>query len=457
MKQPEKKGKGIRIKHVNIAMIVLALAAALLLLIINHSAIVSYRRLQVDTDLYVRALKDASDMQLASDYLTRQAQAYTVTGDPEYIDLYFEEAFVTCRRDNAIGDIRDITTEEAPLGYLEQAMTGSIALMEKEYLAMRLASESFGAASEDLPEELKSIELTEEQALLSGTEKRDLAREMVFGADYLREKDEIKRNVDLCTESLTELTSGHQQTSSDFLLRMLVRQYLLTAFLLLVIAAVMIAMRLLVISPLEHNVKSVNQAEYMQVKGSHEMRFLEESYNELYRRMQQDYDKLSYEATHDPLTGVLNRKAYEVALENHEEYQLAMIMVDVDDFKKINDRHGHPVGDEVLKRVAEVLSAHFRAEDYVCRIGGDEFAVLMVHMSSELRALVEDKVTHIATLLRRQVADMPPITLSIGVAFGDQVREGSSLYASADLALYHSKEKGRDCYTFYETGLKAKK
>ena len=126
-----------------------------------------------------------------------------------------------------------------------------------------------------------------------------------------------------------------------------------------------------------------------------------------------------------------------------------MILVDVDKFKEINDGYGHDVGDKALVRVATLLKKSFRNEDYVCRIGGDEFAVIMLNANSSLRELVEGKISRLNEKLGLAEDGLPPISVSVGVAFGDRENPTDDFYKDADSALYRVKESGdRNC-AFY--------
>ena len=120
----------------------------------------------------------------------------------------------------------------------------------------------------------------------------------------------------------------------------------------------------------------------------------------------------------------------------------------MDYFKEVNDAYGHEKGDAVLKKIAEILVHSFRADDYVCRIGGDEFAVIMRHMTPGLKGIVLSKVDNVRALLAAAI-DIPPVTLSIGAAFsGGEIDE--DVYRRADEALYEVKEKGRNGFAFYD-------
>jgi diguanylate cyclase (GGDEF)-like protein len=107
------------------------------------------------------------------------------------------------------------------------------------------------------------------------------------------------------------------------------------------------------------------------------------------------------------------------------------------------------VGDKVLVKVAEALKRSFRATDYACRIGGDEFAVVLMGLRGEMRAVVERKLKKISAELADTSDGLPKVTLSIGVAFGSQLPENTNLYHAADTALYEAKHRGRNRYVFY--------
>ena len=153
----------------------------------------------------------------------------------------------------------------------------------------------------------------------------------------------------------------------------------------------------------------------------------------------------------DFVTGCYNRRAFEehltVELVRARRYErpLTMILMDLDDFKLVNDGLGHAAGDYTLKRVGEVLRAAFRTTDRVCRYGGDEFAVIFPETPKE-------EVVRLAERLRRQIAAIfpdqhnpIPISASIGVAgFPFDGAQADDLVQAADRALYRAKLEGRN-------------
>ena len=165
--------------------------------------------------------------------------------------------------------------------------------------------------------------------------------------------------------------------------------------------------------------------------------------------------QLQHMADHDSLTGLLNRRAYERRLEEHlqrgERYghEGAVLVIDLDDFKEVNDTLGHSAGDELIMRVAGALAGRIRESDTLARLGGDEFAILTpAGGRTEAERLAQ---LLLATVRRERAARGPggrarPITASIGVAplasaIGLSAEEA---LINADLAMYDAKEAGRD-------------
>jgi len=168
-------------------------------------------------------------------------------------------------------------------------------------------------------------------------------------------------------------------------------------------------------------------------------------------------DRLAQMAYHDPLTQLPNRLALEAQLSQslrvceREGRQLALMLIDLDNFKNINDSLGHHIGDEVLKGVALRLRESVRASDLVARLGGDEFVVALPEIDSPLTA------ARVASKIQGNLAESYPVadhvlyaTPSIGIALfpGDGL-DGITLLRNADSAMYHAKSSGRNNHQFY--------
>jgi len=170
-------------------------------------------------------------------------------------------------------------------------------------------------------------------------------------------------------------------------------------------------------------------------------------------RSQTEAGRLAYAATVDALTGLLNRTYLDGRL--HQEFerakragtQLAVVMGDVDDFKTINDTHGHQIGDAVLQVVGAIIRSAVRVFDVCARYGGDEFAVLMPSTDHASAAACAERIRRrISEFRGDSVAPiLPTLTMSVGVAVIEAGDTPADLLLRADRALYQAKAAGKNC------------
>ncbi len=154
----------------------------------------------------------------------------------------------------------------------------------------------------------------------------------------------------------------------------------------------------------------------------------------------------------DPLTGAYNRGAFlenvSAILQQADEEQHAIIMLDIDNFKRINDTYGHAFGDTVLTSLVKLCRQMLRSGDLIGRMGGDEFMILMRNIPGY--AVVEKRAELLLQLTRNQLSALAPISISMGVGmFPLDGKDFDSLYHFADKALYEAKLQGRDRCVFY--------
>jgi diguanylate cyclase (GGDEF)-like protein len=164
------------------------------------------------------------------------------------------------------------------------------------------------------------------------------------------------------------------------------------------------------------------------------------------------YKKMETMATTDGLTGLTNHRTFQERfadlLERASRHggKVALLLCDVDHFKKVNDNHGHPIGDEVLRRVARVLQEVPRKIDIPARYGGEEFAVLLDNVDvAQAKAVAERIRIEISKIVVDTEKGPLSVTESVGIAaFPDDGRDRATLIERADLALYHAKHTGRN-------------
>jgi diguanylate cyclase (GGDEF)-like protein len=171
-------------------------------------------------------------------------------------------------------------------------------------------------------------------------------------------------------------------------------------------------------------------------------------------------ERIATLAYSDPLTGLANRASLGPSLEQAVQRarrrgsKLALVFLDLDGFKEVNDLHGHGAGDALLVEVAERLRAHLRASDLVVRLGGDEFLVVLEEVQD--LAPVETVARKLLGEMRRAFA-LPGaevgVTASIGISvFPDDAVDGAALMKHADTAMYAAKQAGKNCLAFYTAG-----
>ena len=185
---------------------------------------------------------------------------------------------------------------------------------------------------------------------------------------------------------------------------------------------------------------TVNAALISQEKEHYSVIFSDITQEEMYKKA------LENMSIKDALTNVYNRRYYEEQIEKEMSdakryhYNLSLIMFDIDFFKKVNDVHGHSVGDEVLIHLSGLINASLREGDALCRIGGEEFMVILPYTAKEDAAKIAEKLR----IKVEQDKEVLPVTISLGVTEYITGEAKDYLYSRVDTALYEAKENGRN-------------
>ncbi|MBQ6381332.1 MAG: GGDEF domain-containing protein [Clostridia bacterium] len=440
-----KQHDGISLRAIQICLIIAAVVFSALMLFFTFYLSSDFEQLHETSELHIEMRKAALDLMDTSDYLTEKVQRFTIDGETRFLDDYFEEALEMHHREAAIDKMSKGDNTSA-LAKLEAAMDGSMKLMEREYYAMRLVIEAKDC--KDYPQELKSIKLSAEDQALSAENKMRAATKMVLGNDYYMQKNEIRNNMRAC---LDELEKAVNETDTAALQS--VRDEMLAVRIIIIVQTIGVIFLVwltsrLGIHPILNAVQSIKANKHIPEGGTKEFRYLVRAYNRLYEMYQKSLKRLNFKASHDELTGVFNRAGYDSILEHLDLENTYMILMDVDDFKHINDDFGHEIGDEVLIKLAQTLQTNFRSDDYVCRIGGDEFVVLMLHTSEMEHTSIAEKIDAVNRIMQQGDAAIPATSISAGIVHGSKAANAQELYEKADEAMYRSKRNGKRAYTF---------
>ena len=434
------------IQTINIWAVVVSVALAIAAIALSVNLLDATVRSEEVHERYEECSRATTELMIASDYLTTQVRMFAVTGDRRYMDAYLEELLETMRRDQAVDTLnRDIEDARAA-AELTKALGESNNLAIDELYAMRLTCEALGITS--MPDAVASVTLDAADEALPAAEKQEKAKNMLLGDEYRVMKEAITEGVDNCA---AQLIQGIQQKEIAIEMRVDKLLFALVTIVTLLVCMIVfaaVANYVLVTRPMRRHAKSIKAEEPLVPAGALELRSVAEAYNWLYEENRKRTEDLQHEAETDALTGLLNRGSYDRLLDAGKG-EFALVLVDIDLFKQINDQYGHTTGDEILKKVGATILRHFRVTDHVCRIGGDEFAIIMSGIGRNSRDIVAAKLDAIAADLVQSDDGLPKVTLSFGVAFNTDLGEDGNIYHAADKALYGAKHKGRSGYVFF--------
>ena len=292
--------RGLSAKRSGLIMSILALLVSALLIVETVLAHTGYSELRNVSDHFIQWQRDASELQDGSDRLTEQVRCFVETGNRMYLDGYFEEANVTKQRDKAVHRIHEYVGETPAYDALVAAMGSSVALMDREYYAMRLKLEACGEDLAGYPEVIRGVQLSERDAALSPAEKDALARSMVFDETYRSQKETISGNVQACLAALTREFEARRSATVSRLNSVLFGQMALIILSIVIVVAMLVISMLLVVRPLNKAVLFVREEKKIPPEGASEIRFLAETYNAMYETSQKQKQSITSLLNHMP-------------------------------------------------------------------------------------------------------------------------------------------------------------
>lgn len=444
--------KKISIRTVSIVIFLITVGIGGMLALISSECTRQFQNLQDETERFIQCESALQQMQAGSDYLEKQVSQYVQTGQYIHMDFYLKEIRETQRYEKACDYLQQEFGGTTAIKPLESAVAYEEKLREQEFYIMRLMAEVSFADEALWPEEIRGIALTPEDAVLEQEQKQERALEILSGHAYKILRTNEDNYIVGAKQALGQQTRNNQNHAQTVFRDVYLKFETGVAVLIVLVLLICIILWKLVIAPLKMYGKSIVKGEIFPVVGAKELQELATTYNKVYQENLVAQKLIRHEAEHDALTDALNRGAFDKILSIYEQgdSSFAMIMVDVDVFKQVNDTYGHSVGDKILVKVADNLQREFRSIDYICRIGGDEFAIIMVDVGSDLKEVVREKIAQVNENLSNPTDGLPAVSLSVGVAFSDRENPGDSIFKDADKALYKVKNSGRSNCGFYE-------
>lgn len=446
----EKSLTGINIQALNLFFIILTAIVFCFILVISTTVNNRFHAVENAINKFIICEQSSELIKESANYLTDQARLFVVTHKEIYVHSYLDEIINAKRQQKALENLEEVCSEkDLALQRLKIAMEQANSLINMELYAIRLAYKVMG--SNNLPERIREIQIRAIDEDIPKEQLHEIALNNLFGEGYLIYKTRINENCRLTINAIEQQIKDELNINADELGANIRRLRILFFVLLLINVILFIAFAYLVILPLEKFKASIANDEKLNVIGSLECKHLAESYNEIYELKAQNERSLLKKAEYDALTGILNRRAFDQICTTSAEkkHPIALLLIDMDNFKYINDNFGHAGGDVALKELARILTETFRAEDYIARIGGDEFAAILPNCTVKAARIIKKKILTANEKLLNIQDNIKPVSISVGVAFG---AEGFSedLFKKADKALYIVKEKGKRGCEIYE-------
>lgn len=441
---------GINIQTLNLFFIILTAIVFCFILVISATVNNRFHAVENAIDKFIVCEQSSELIKESTNYLTDQARLFVVTHKEIYALAYLDEINHTKRQQTALEKLEKVCSEkDLALQRLKIALEQANSLISMELYAIRLAYKLKGG--ENIPDQIKAIQIRAIDENIQREKLHETAINNLFGEGYLIYKTRINENCKLTIAAIeqqikNELNINANELGSN------IRKLRLLFFVLLIINVILfIAFTYLVILPLERFKTSIAKDEKLNIIGSLECKHLAESYNEIYELKAKNEKSLLKKAEYDALTGILNRRAFDqiCSTSSEKQYPIALLLIDMDNFKYINDNFGHSGGDIALKELARILTETFRAEDYIARIGGDEFAAILPNCTVKASRIIKKKILAVNEKLLNIQDNIKPVSISVGVAFSEKGFT-EDLFKKADKALYIVKEKGKRGCEIYE-------
>ena len=436
---------GIRLNRMNILMICIGLVLATLMAVSMYRTSGSVKEIVTVTNNYLSNQSAGGMLRDFAGDLANQAMAFVQSGEVGPAKGY--EAQLNVINTKLEQYAPETSNSASANSEFNRALEAFRVRNSLEISAMRLVAETMPSPMfEALPDFLKETELSAEDRAMPDEDKKGKAMSLLTSESYTQMEETIRESIDRSHRLSSE--EGQQQADRTFseVRKQVAEQSVLVIMFVLVSVIALLINRTLIISPIQKSVENLDHREPIPEKGSYEMRHLARVYNEVLKENEEKTDRLSYTATHDALTGVYNRTDFDRYYRQVEKQpNIGLVVVDVDHFKQYNDDFGHDIGDRVLCTAVDAMKRHFRAEDHISRIGGDEFCIIMPGTCHADGKKIRNKILEINREMSGRGGNLPPVTISAGIAFWNRPNPEGSLFKDADTVLLNVKKTRDHC------------
>ena len=399
--------------------------------------------------------RTADELRQSSDDLTRYARLYAVSGKRNYLDIYNAIIRIRNGEQPRPQNYHRIYWDLQPQVRLERHPPGEARAL-RDTFAELMTAEEIGTIEESQKQSDHLAETTEARAFAKVADG-DLqsAIQLLHSDDYRRRK----HNIMLPLDKLAVQINHRLQRESDAFSRRVNILFLLLGITLIAGAGALHLIirhsRERILKPLDLLARNILENKDARDGNFHndEIGLLAQRFFQMKSSMEHNYRELENASYRDTLTGVFNRNYFfqqgDLALKRavRDKQQLCIIMTDLDNFKMINDAHGHLAGDDALKHAAAIITGNIRETDIAARFGGEEFVVVLIKTQlSDAMAVAEKIRAGMESSPCESHGEQIKMTTSIGVAEVNEEDGGiNTAIARADKALYAAKAAGRNC------------
>lgn len=424
----DKKHKGIDFSVIAIIFVIILFFAYISLTCISHRISHRIKTVQDSIDSYIACERASKTIQESSAFLTEQAQLFIITHDTKYADAYINAKYIERNREKAVHNLLQVTSRDDPnYQKLLNAISQAENLSSIELYGIRLAYSCLD--NKNIPEHISSIQIRPSDKRNNPEEQQKVALQTITSPGYLVYKNRVNENCSLLIQEIETEIQTNLKTSANNLRKMILILNIIENIILVFSVVFFICLFVMVLAPLQDFIQSIRKKERLKITGSREMRYLAKTYNDVHE--------------FDVLTKILNHRAFAELCQKFKEDRcnLAFVIVDVDNFKKLNDISGHDKGDLILQTVASYLTVLFGKDNYVTRIGGDQFGILVPHITKNNFTTLVEKINELNNVLSK-LQDFENLSVSAGIAFSSD-GYNRDLYEAADKALYQAKNTGK--------------
>lgn len=443
-KSIEIKGKGIKVKL--LSSIFIALGAIVMVLSIVAIKVIYDRYDEMrEAFLYTENESGAAQkFKAASDYLTEQSIKYVATGDIKYVDNYFEEKDNSQNREAAVAVISNNHDMELELDLLHDAMSQSEELVGYELHAMKLVAVATGVSNNKMSDELAAYQLDAKELALSSEEQRAEATQIMYSKEYETIKDRINWDIENASALIRDESGARFRENEDSLITILNFETMMIFVMFILLVLIFIFNSLLVVKPASIFLEALHNHEKLPVIGGYEFRKFARKYNDVYLSNKKNRELLREQDEIDEVTGVLKAGTLDIVRHNLSQNSdcLAIMMVDIDNFRSIKESNGYDVADKLVAKVAKLFSTSFKSSDYVIRTSQDEFELFLPKMVATDFDVVYERIAKINSKLGDSSDGIPAASVSVGIAFSESGYNVET-ERKADMALNNVKENGR--------------